>query len=61
MRALNILSGIAVLFATLGFLHILAHAFHHEVWGMHRVVIIALMGVGVLSFVGGCLLIRRPQ
>jgi hypothetical protein len=61
MRALNITSGIAVLFATLGFMHMLVHTFIREVPGLHRVVLAALMGVGVLSLVGGYLLLKRPR
>lgn len=61
MRALNITSGIAVLLASLGFLHVLVHEFTHEAPGLHRVVIAVLMGVGVLSFIGGCLLLKRPR
>jgi hypothetical protein len=61
MRTLNISSGVAVLFATLGFMHILVHTFIHEVPGLHRVVIAVLMGVGVLSFIGGCLLLKRTR
>jgi hypothetical protein len=61
MRALRISCGIAVLFASLGFIHMLVHNFQHEGPGFHRVVVAALMGVGVLSLVGGCLLLRRPR
>jgi hypothetical protein len=61
MRALTLASGVAVLFATLGFLHVLVHRFIGEVPGFHRVVIAALMGVGALSFIGGCLLLKRAS
>jgi hypothetical protein len=61
MRALNITSGVAVLFATLGFLHLMIHKFIHEAPGPHRIVIAGLMGVAVLSLVGGCLLLKRPR
>lgn len=50
-----------MLFASLGFMHILINTFIHEVPGFHRVVIAALMGVGVLSLVGGCLLLKRAR
>jgi hypothetical protein len=53
MRIVNILSGLAVLFTTLAFAHLLHHYF------------LAGIGIGVVigifSFVGGCLLLRRGR
>ncbi len=61
MRTLRILSGISVLLLTLHFVHILHHFFieaPHDspvFWaGMVTAVV-----VWVLSFVGGCLLLKR--
>jgi len=64
MRILNILSGVAVLLVTLGFgghllHHILVEVSHEAVqspavWtGIAAVVV-----MGILSFIGGCLLLR---
>jgi Na+/proline symporter len=67
MRILNILSGIAVLLTTLAFAHLLHHYFsiaasHDDV---HNPAFLAGMAagvvVGVLSFVGGFLLLRRGR
>jgi hypothetical protein len=61
MRTLRILCGIAVLLLTLHFLHVLHHFFvesPHDspvFWaGMVTAVV-----VWILSFLGGCLLLRR--
>jgi hypothetical protein len=63
MRILQILSGIAVLLLTLHFVHVLHHVFvewPHDgpyFWlGM-----IFGVAVEILSFIGGCLLIRRSR
>jgi hypothetical protein len=66
MRILNILSGLAVLFTTLAFAHLMHHYFLHAshddvhnpafLTGMATLVV-----VGILSFIGGCLLLRRGR
>ena len=63
MRILNILSGLAVLFTTLAFAHLLHH---HFLGASHRdpaflAGMAILVVVGVLSFIGGCLLLRRGR
>lgn len=64
MRALNIICGIAVLLVSLH----LVHAIHHFIGiGLHESLnASALWGgtilaaiVGIFSFIGGCLLLRR--
>jgi hypothetical protein len=63
MRILNILSGLAVLFTTLAFGHLLHHHFAgapHDnpvVWAGFAVG----AAVGIFSFLGGCLLLRRAR
>jgi hypothetical protein len=63
MRALKILSGIAVLLTTLH----LAHAIHHfysldAVHGLGFWAGMAIAGItGILSFIGGCLLLRSAR
>ena len=67
MRILNIISGIAVLFTTLAFAHLLHHHFFfaasHD--DAHNPVFLAGMAlgviIGILSLVGGCLLLRRGR
>jgi hypothetical protein len=63
MRTLNILSGVAVLLTTFAYAHLLHHFFLHADRGSHHnpvfwVAFIAAVGVGVLSFIGGCLLLK---
>jgi len=66
VRILNILSGLAVLFTTLAFAHLLHHHFLHASHDdVHSPAFLAgmatLVVVGVLSFIGGCLLLRRGR
>jgi hypothetical protein len=65
MRIVNILSGLAVLFTTLAFAHLLHHHFLHAGEGAHSATFLAGMvicvAVGVFSFIGGCLLLRRGR
>ena len=65
MRILNILSGLAVLFTTLAFAHLLHHYFLNAGEAAHSPPFLAGMGIGVLvgvfSFIGGCSLIRRGR
>jgi hypothetical protein len=64
MRVLNIFCGIAVLFTSLAYAHILHHHFlnaphetHHD--PIFLVSFAAAVGAGILSFIGGFLLLRR--
>jgi hypothetical protein len=66
MRLLNILSGIAVLFTTLAFGHILHHvATHAPHETIREPAFLAGMGAGVVvrifSFTGACFLLRRGR
>jgi hypothetical protein len=65
MRILNILSGLAVLFTTLAFAHLLHHYFLNAGEAAHSPPFLAGMGigvvVGVLSLIGGCLLLRSGR
>ena len=63
MRILNILSGAAVLLTTLAFAHLIHHFFSESphddpVFWMGFA---AAIFVGLLSFIGGCLLLRRAM
>jgi len=66
MRILNFLSGLSVLFTTLAFAHLLHHFYvnaphdvlHNPFFWTGMAVAIAL---GILSFMGGCLLLRRGR
>ena len=66
MRILNIISGICVLFTSLGYVHILHHHFVHSPHDAYRsplfwaVVLLALIA-GIFSFIGGILLLKRPR
>jgi purine-cytosine permease-like protein len=65
MRILNILSGLAVLFTTLAFGHLLHHYFLTAGEALHSPLFLAGMiicvVVGIFSFIGGCLLLRRGR
>ncbi len=66
MRILNIVSGLAVLFATLAFGHLLHHfSTHASPEDFHNPIFLAGMALGVivwiLSLIGGCLLLRRGR
>ena len=66
MRILNISSGIAVLFATLAYWHLLHHFFlgvrHDGVQGPAVWLGLTAGAVaGVFSLVGGCLLLKRGR
>lgn len=66
MRILNISSGVAVLLVTLAFGHLLHHFF---VGASHQDIQSPAFGaglafavlVGIFSFIGGCLLLRRNR
>ncbi len=66
MRALNILCGLCVLFTTLAFAHIMHH---HIVHASHQdfhtplfwVLVLSTGATGILSLVGGILLLKRPR
>ncbi len=65
MRIVTIFSGLAVLFTTLAFAHLLHHYFLDAGEAAHSPPFLAGMGIGVVigifSFVGGCLLLRRGR
>jgi hypothetical protein len=66
MRILTIASGLAVLLTTLAFTHLLHHHLIHASSGdIHSPAFLASYAaavvVGVLSFIGGCLLLRRGR
>ncbi len=66
MRVLNILSGIAVLLTTLALGHLLHRYFVGGLPGnVHDPAFLAGMAagvaVGLFSFIGGCLLLRRGR
>jgi hypothetical protein len=66
MRILHILSGIAVLLTTLAFGHLLHRYFVNAPHGaVHDTAFLAGMAagvvVGIFSFIGGCLLLRRGR
>lgn len=66
MRILNLLSGIAVLLTTLAFGHLLHRYFVDAAQeSLHDAGFLAGMTagitIGVLSFIGGCLLVRRAR
>jgi hypothetical protein len=63
MRTLNILCGISVLFSALAFGHIMHHHLMHAghpgpaFWAFFTLAVVVL----ILSFIGGCLLLRRSR
>ena len=65
MRIVNIMSGLAVLFTTLAFGHLLHHYFLNAGEAPHSPPFLAGMAIGVMvgtfSFIGGCLLLRRGR
>ena len=65
MRIVSILSGLAVLFTTLAFGHLMHHYFVNAGEAAHSPPFLAGMAigfvVGIFSFVGGCLLLRRGR
>jgi len=65
MRIANILSGLAVLFTTLAYAHLLHHYFLNAGEAVHSPPFLAGMVIGVVigifSFIGGCLLLRRGR
>jgi hypothetical protein len=65
MRIVNIVSGLAVLLTTLAFAHLLHHYFVNAGEAAHSPPFLAGMAIGVvvvvLSFIGGCLLLRRGR
>jgi hypothetical protein len=65
MRILNISSGIAVLFTTLAYAHILHHHLMHASPDDHHsplfwLAIFLALAAGILSLIGALLLLKRP-
>jgi hypothetical protein len=65
MRIVNIFSGLAVLLTTLAFGHLLHHHMLNAGEAAHSlpflVGMITCVVVGIFSFIGGCLLLRRGR
>jgi hypothetical protein len=65
MRIVNILSGLAVLFTTLAFGHLLHHYCLNGGEAAHSPQFLVGMAIGVVvgvfSLIGGCLLLRRGR
>jgi general stress protein CsbA len=66
MRILSFLCGLAVLFTTLAYAHIIHHVLTEQVRGSSPslgfwAAMVAGIGLGILSLIGGCLLIRRAR
>jgi hypothetical protein len=66
MRILNLLSGVAVLLTTLAFGHLLHRYFMNAPpESLHEASFVTGMAigitVGIFSFIGGCLLLRRAR
>lgn len=63
MRILNILSGVAVMLTTLAFAHLIHHFFSQSPHDdpVFWIGFTAAILVGLLSFLGSCLLLRRAR
>jgi hypothetical protein len=65
MRIVSILSGLAVLFTTLAFGHLLHHYFVSAGEAAHSPPFLSGMAIGIVvgifSLIGGCLLLRRGR
>jgi hypothetical protein len=65
MRIVNIVSGLAVLFTTLAYAHLLHHYFLNAGDAAHSPPFLAGMAIGIVvgifSFIGGCLLLKRGR
>ena len=63
MRALHILSGIAVLFTSLGYAHLVHHFFTHSPHGDlgFWTFMVPAIAAGILSFIGAFLLLKRTR
>ena len=65
MRIVSVLSGLAVLFTTLAFGHLLHHFYTNAGEAAHSppflVGMVVGVVVGIFSFIGGCLLLRRGR
>jgi hypothetical protein len=65
MRVLHIISGVAVLFATFAFGHLLYHFFTHADGDVRNPIFLAGMTLGVIiwifSLIGGFLLLRHGR
>jgi hypothetical protein len=66
MRALNFVSGVAVLFTTLAYGHLLEHHFSHAFAEDHRsalfwLVMVVTVAAGIFSLVGGLTLLKRTR
>ena len=65
MRIVSILSGLAVLFTTLAFGHLLHHFYVNAGEAAHSPPFLVGMAIGVVvgifSFIGACLLLRRGR
>jgi hypothetical protein len=65
MRILNIVSGVAVLFTTLAYVHLVHHHFRQALAEAHHsapywAAFLPALAAGILSLLGGILLLKRP-